>query len=283
MKRLALMIVALATTFSFAFAEPEARYTTVSRHYNFRDFDRLSVAHTFEVELNFADTYSVDVQVPDFVEPYLHVKNVSGKLILSLEKMPRDVQRKLNDTSHELTAQVTMPRLLSLEMSGASRVTANGLLQLNTENLDIDLSGASKLLALEAKGIDRLSIDVSGASKCRLQADAEEMIVDLSGASKVNWEGTALRMSVDCSGASDGHFDGNVGKMNVDASGSSKVILDGEAENASVELSGVSKCQLGVSGKLNYELSGASTLRVKDLGASMRGETSRGSKVDILR
>ena len=283
MKRLAFMLVALFATLSFASAEPEAKYTTVSRHYNFRDFNRLSVSHSFEVDLTFADTYSVDVQVPDFMEPYLRVKNVAGKLILSVEKLPRDVQRMLNDSRHELKAQVTMPRLVSLEMSGASRVTASGLLQLNVENLDVDLSGASKLIALEAKGVDRLSIDVSGASKCRLKAAAEEVHADISGASKVEWEGTALRMNVDCSGASNGHFNGNVGRLYVDASGSSKAILEGEAEIATVELSGVSKCQLAVSEKLDYELSGASTLRVKDLGATMRGETSRGSKVDIDR
>ena len=279
MKKIVVMFVALAATFSLAFAEPEAKYTTVNRHFNHQDFNRLAVGHSFQVDLTFADTYSIDLEVPDFIEPYLRVKNVAGKLTISLEKLPVDIQHKLNRSDAKLYAKVSMPSLIGLELSGSSRLSASGLLQLDTKNLDIDLSGASKLDELHAKGVDRLTIDASGASSCHLDVESVEMRADVSGSSHLKWDGVALRANIDGSGASHCRLEGNVAKMDIEASGASKVVSNGETEVASVEVSGASSCRISVSEKLTYELSGASTLRVKDQGASIRGECSRGSKV----
>ena len=65
--------------------------------------------------------------------------------------------------------------------------------------------------------------------------------------------------------------------------GATKFESTGETANAEVELSGASKCRISVTETLYYELSGASTLRVRSQGAKMSGEQSRGSKIDFER
>lgn len=287
MKRM-IALMAVLTAFAFlpceTFAtEPASGYTSVSRHYNFKNFDRIAASHSWQVDVVFADTYSVDVEVPDFIEPYLKVKNVSGKLVLSLEKLPVNVKNQLNKSKGRLQASVKMPSLQAVDLSGASRLSANGVLDLGQKSLDIDISGASQLDELQVKGVDRLSIDLSGATGCNLNVEAEEMHIDVSGSSRLEWKGTALRAFIDCSGASGIQMDGNVGRMNIECSGASKVVSKGEVEIAAIELSGASKGEIAVSDKLQYELSGASTLRVKDLGASVTGEMSRGAKIVYIK
>ena len=76
---------------------------------------------------------------------------------------------------------------------------------------------------------------------------------------------------------------GDVRTIVIDCSGSSKAEIDGVVEKAEVELSGVSKATLSVKERLDYELSGVSTLRFRDLGASVRGEISRGSKIEYMK
>ena len=302
MKKLATLMLALTATLSLAFAGETQVKNTYSQHYDFRDFTDLVVSNAFHVDFAFADTWSVDVTVPDFIQKYLKVTCTGSKVRIGLEKLPRDVQRKLNDLKEPLKATVRMPKLLSLSLSGAVRMIAEGQQVLKDENLNIDLSGASKLESLVSSGNAILHLDVSGASKADIQADFDLMNIDCSGASKITLNGNAGKVNLDCSGASACHFDGGILLANVDLSGSSKVTVTdkigqlkldqsgatkfeatSEVADADVEVSGASKCKLAVTEKLHYELSGASTLRVKNLGAKISGEQSRGSKLDFER
>ena len=79
MKKIILLVAALAATIATAFAEPESTKSH-KQHFDFRDFTAISLSHSFQTELTFADTYSVDIEVPDFIEPYLKVSCLGGKL-----------------------------------------------------------------------------------------------------------------------------------------------------------------------------------------------------------
>lgn len=303
MKKTMLLVAVLAATLATASAEPNPARDLYKQHYNYTDFTALTVSHAFRVELTFADAWAVDVEVPAYIEPYLRVSCSAGNLRIGVANLPRSIQRKLNDSSDKLYARVTMPRLLSLNLSGAVRLTAVGRPRLRPDdNLDIELSGASQLEAFAANGNGTLSIGLSGASKARIRATFPSVKTILSGASKLTFEGDADNLRIDFSGASSSRLTGNYGHVRAGLSGSSKAELAGdtrtlklEASGASkyeasgvtgqaeVELSGATKCQVAVSGRLDYELSGASTLSVKDLGASVSGECSRSSKVELIR
>ena len=303
MKKTAMLFLAMATALSLASAAPEADRNSVSRHFDFQNFTILSVSHSFRVDLTFADTFSVDVEVPDFIEPYLRVSQVGEKVVISLENLPWEVQRKLNDNPGKLQAKVSMKQLRQLQMSGATKLVASNQLNCGTDELRIELSGASELEALSVRGEGRLLIDLSGASEADVDSRMKDVKADLSGASKLTWKGDVRTLDIDCSGASKVQFDGNVedkltaevsgssklnmGKnirtMKLEVSGASKFELSGQVEEANVELTGASKALIPVTRKMLYDISGVSTLRVKDLGATIRGDISRGSKLEYVK
>jgi len=302
MKKTILLLAALAAMICTANAETEAA-NLHRQHYDFSDFNALSVSHSFRVELSFEDSYSVEVEVPDYIEPYLRVNCLGGRVRINLENLPRDVQRKLSDNPGKLRAWVKMPGLRFLSMSGATRVSTYGTPKLgDSDHVSLELSGASELESLEAACNGRLSIDISGASKATLKTDFSLQEIDLSGASRLRLEGNADKMVVDCSGAStfqgNGDYeslkaevsgsskmsvDGNVQVLEIETSGASRFDMEGVTGKAEVELSGVSKGFLTVKDRLQYELSGVSTLKIKDLGATVRGEISRGSKIEYIK
>ena len=302
MKKIILLVAALAATIATAFAEPESTKSH-KQHFDFRDFTAISLSHSFQTELTFADTYSVDIEVPDFIEPYLKVSCLGGKLRIGLEKnLPRNILRKLNDHPGRLKAWITMPALSSIDMSGATCLTTIGTPRIVDGSLSIDMSGASELQSLNAQGGGHLSLDMSGASKATLDLTFASQDIDLSGASTLRLNGNSDKAVIDCSGASKcqlkGDYDilkaeisgssgltvdGDVRDLDIDASGASKFDIEGQTRKAEVELSGVSKGRLTIKEKMKYELSGVSTLKIKDLGATLRGEISRGAKIEYQK
>lgn len=303
MKKIMLLFVALATTLSTAMAATEPAPSLVTKSFTYKDFTMLSVSNSFQVKLTFAESYSIEVEVPGYLEPYLKVSCMSNKLRIGLNKLPKDIQKKLNHDGDQLHAWITMPALTALSMSGATKLETIGKPRLGPDSsLSIELSGASKIDRLEADGTGRIVVDMSGASKAELQAAFHIMDIEVSGASKLKMEGGADKVTVDCSGASNCRFAGDYGslkaevsgasKMEVDGdvhslvtdiSGSSRIEVDGVTDKAEMELSGASKATLTVQESLLYELSGVSTLRLRDLGAKVRGEIGRGSKIEYLK
>lgn len=302
MKRLSLLFLMLAATLAPAYAEPVPAKDLFTKNYDYKDFTSLTVASSFRVELRFAPTYEVYVEVPAYLEPYLRIMQVNSILRIDLEQLPTDIQKKLSKESDRLKARVSMPKLLALQASGAAHVSAHGQLNVGDEQIRIQLSGASELDDLKASG-RQVSIQLSGASKGEIEGTfPEKVLLDLSGASKLRYKGNTDRLLIECSGASSLDTEGDAGQLTANVSGSSKCEIAGKANNltmegsgaskfelegetntAFVELSGVSKCQLAVRKKINYEISGVSTLKLKDLGAVAKGDVSRGSKIEYIR
>ena len=85
---------------------------------------------------------------------------------------------------------------LKVDASGASKVKVDG----ETKNLDVELSGASRLDAENLKS-ENVSVDASGASNANVFV-AGDLKVDLSGASHVNYSGNPKNLEKSTSGAS---------------------------------------------------------------------------------
>ena len=303
MKKSTLLFLTFAMMLATVFAEPAAAKNRYTHTYDFRNFTVLSVSHVFKVELTFENRYDVSIDVPDFIEPYLKISKTGEKVRLDLEKLPNDIQRKLSDENSSLLARVSVPKLTRLQLSGASKVNATGRLVLGgQENFYVSLAGATELNGLVAEGGEKLAIEISGASKGDVEAAFNKLDIDLSGASKLRFGGDADQLDIELSGASSAQFDGKYNGTDADISGSSKLTLTGDSRQldlelsgaskfecmgktarATVELSGASKAKLSVSEKLQYSLSGVSTLRVRNDGAKISGEASRGSKFEYLK
>jgi len=223
----------------------------VTQEFEFSDFTRVEVGSAFQVEIVQADSYRVSVTADDNLFEYIQVSKVGETLKIGLKLLP---MRPLFTT---LRAEISMPQIYDLNLSGATRGTVSGFS--STENLDIELSGASSLNLAEMSAGD-VEFELSGASRVSGDITAGgDARLDLSGASSVQLQGSA-------------------GDLVIDASGASRVELDNfPVASADVKLSGASGATVNLDGRLDADLSGASRLRY--IGEPTMGDidTSGGS------
>jgi Putative auto-transporter adhesin, head GIN domain len=106
----------------------------------------------------------------------------------------------------------------------------------------LDLSGASNAGISGFKSSNPVEFHLTGASELNGTIDSGDILVDESGSSSANLAGKAGNLTVKCSGSSEAAL--------------SKLTV----KNANVSLSGASDATVNVSGRLDGDLSGASTL-----------------------
>jgi hypothetical protein len=197
-------------------------------------FDSLDIGHSFEVDIIQSETYSLVVTVDDNIEQYLVIDDSGGTLTLNLE----DNRSYANVT---LKAQISMPMLSALELSGASKAEFTQFE--SSDPFDLRVSGASEAVGdIEAGD---LTVEVSGASDVRLEGKGGNLLLDVSGASQANLEQfTVQDAALDISGASEVIINVN-GDLNVSASGASDVTYVGNPILGDMETSGASSIQGG--------------------------------------
>jgi len=203
-----------------------------TRSLNFTGFTKLDVSSTFKVEVVRDVSYSVSVTTNENIFDYLDFSKDGDTLKMQLKNG--------SYTIASLKARVTMPDIVSLEVSGASSGSLSGF----TSN------GALKLAASGAS-----SIELNGI-KCG------DVTTSVTGASKIKGSLESGNASVDISGASNATLSGRGQNLNVTVSGASRSTLkDFVASNAKINFSGASSGDVNTSGRLDVTLSGASSLR----------------------
>ena len=255
----------------------EARQT---QEYNVRNFDGLDISWIYKVDLTRANRYSVRIDAPDFIIPYLQVDVRDGVLCLEVRDMPRDIKRKIENGHNEVRAAVSMPELLSLKMSGAASLSsqdeflhrndgftlrlsgatsARGL-SVRASAADIECSGAAKF---DLKGdFDRVDLGLSGAANGQLDASPKVAELKMSGSAKLKWNGKAGKAGVLASGAANLQFEGSATELRITGSGAARVnAAMAPVRDASVNLSGAAKCDVDVRESLDANLSGAASCR----------------------
>ena len=203
-----------------------------TRQFNFSDFTKLDISSAFEFEIVQSGSYSVSITADDNLFEHIQVSKEGETLRIGLKTLT-----SLGPVT--MKAVITMPQLRGMDISGASKGSVSNFN--STENLDIEVSGASSLELVEISAGD-VEFDVSGASKATGDITASNAEFDVSGASTVQLEGSASDIVADVSGAS-------------------RMKLAGfTVNNADVSLSGASNGTVNLSGKLDANLSGASKL-----------------------
>ena len=272
----------LLTTLAVFLALVPAFAGTFSKTYDFKDFTGISASHVFHVDLRPSSSFSVKVEAPDYLEPYLNVRVDHKQLILSVKDLPKAINKRLSDEkSGFLRAVVTMPVLESVSLSGAAKLQADGVfpdlggrpfrlslsgathadgLAVSSDRTEIKLSGASHA---SLKGsYDRVVLEASGASKARFDVRTLTVDAELSGSARLDLEGEFDRVSIEASGASQAELksDKGVTSLDIECSGASSVeSRQAKAMDVNVELSGASKCRVSALRRLSVEASGAST------------------------
>lgn len=258
----------------------DAEYTKCK--FNCKDFSGLELSGIVEVNLVKSDSYKVEITLPNVLKEYLQVWVNNGVLKIGWNKnIPSKLQKELGNWTCK--AEIAMPKLRKLEMSGATSLKCDDTFDLGREEISLDLSGASKIKSLNVNAekldaeisgacsykltgnFNEAELDLSGAASGSFKINADKAEVDVSGAAKTNMDGNFGKIEVDASGACILNLNGKVGTLEVDASGVSKVkAMDAETENAILETSGTANCSVNVTNSLMIEdATGASHINYK--------------------
>jgi hypothetical protein len=203
----------------------------VSETFNIRDFSKVEVSRAFQVDIMQGVAYQITVRIDDNLQQHLRVEKRGDTLIIGLKPMRGYHLRRAT-----MEAEVRMPDLTGIEISGASDVNISGFTSHN--KFDVDLSGAS---SLEGEiTADDVSIEVSGASRVRLRGEANSLRLDASGASNIDLEDfPAVDADIELSGASEVEVVLS-GTLDIDASGASRLYFGGTPTMGRIDLSGAS-------------------------------------------
>jgi len=179
-----------------------------TKSFNVSDFSHIDASHAFVIQVVVGEKQSVEIETDENLMEYVKVSVTNNTLFLEIENF--------------------------VKFDG--RVKAI----ISTESLNgIDLSGACKI-DVRNISTDNFSVDASGACKGTLSGNVENLNIELSGATKLNTvELIAKNLNINMSGASnlEVYCDNS---LTVDASGASKVIVYGDPKKTKTDLSGVS-------------------------------------------
>jgi hypothetical protein len=154
-------------------------------------FDRVDVSHGFRVDVGQGDTFRVVIRVDDNVVEHLEVAKKGDTLRIGLK---RNRSYTLKNTT--LEAEVTMPELTGLEMSGGSHATLSG----SAQDLKLDASGGGQIDLGDFSVVDA-DIELSGGARAMVNPSGK-LDVDASGGSHVYYVGNPTLGDIDTSGGS---------------------------------------------------------------------------------
>ncbi|MGB2896637.1 MAG: head GIN domain-containing protein [Anaerolineales bacterium] len=206
----------------------------VTQEESFADFDRLEVSHGFQVEVQQGSSFSVVISADDNLLEYVQVAKQGGILQIGIEP-----GRTYNFRDATLEADVTMPDLSGLDLSGGSHVTLN------------DFSLGKALVA-----------DLSGGSHLRGDVEAGDATFELSGGSWATLSGSAGNLMVNASGGSHAELgDLAAGDVDVDASGGSHATVNSSGELNAVSSGGSHVRYLGSPTLGTIDADGSSSIK----------------------
>ena len=208
--------------------------TIISENRDVSSFEKVSVAGAGDIVLIKSEEESLSIETDDNLVPLIQTSIRGGCLHIG----PDNVNLRPSKSIHYT---LKYKKLNAVDCSGAIHVEGK---QIETENFDLNLSGASSV-KIEGMKADRLKMGISGAVHVELSGKVREQKIELSGAS--NYQA------------------GNL-----------------ESESARVDVSGASEITLWVRKDLNAQLSGASSLRYYGSPEHSQCDTSGASHIKQL-
>ena len=237
--RRALVIVGLATAVALLLAACSDDETIagsgniVTRQQSVTDFTVVEAGSTFEVAISRGASFEVSITADDNLFDRISVSREGKRLVI-------DVEKGFNLRNATLKVAIAMPALEGVRLSGASRATVTDFR--STDDLDIDLSGASRLEGDVGAGDGDFTL--SGASRLTLWGSAREVRVQLSGASSADLEDFPVeRARVTLSGASSATVDVRKVLGPVRLSGASRLTYLGDPSIKDLSSSGASRIE----------------------------------------
>jgi hypothetical protein len=168
---------------------------TVTKSLDLAGFNAVDVSNAIRVNIKQGEAFSVSVTADDNLWDRLQLRTSGQTLQVGLQP------GAYNNT--HISAEITMPALSKLSLSGASQGNISGFK--SGSGLNLDLSGAIRASGDAQAGAANFSL--SGASNVSLSGAADSLVLDSSGASKAELTDFALdKANVTLSGASNTHL-----------------------------------------------------------------------------
>jgi hypothetical protein len=228
------LLAAVLAGLSLTGCTSSAEEVTMSiKDFELTGFDRIKVEDAFEIEISQSDSFKVSLAADDF--SHVRVEKEGDTLVIKRQGI-----EWFAPFHSKPRAIVTLPALKELNISGASHGKLDSFT--SDESMAVILSGAS---SVEAHNVTagKLEVKISGASHLNGEISAaNDMKLEASGASKIDLAGTAGSAEMTVSGASKVEL----GKFPVQA--------------ANMDVSGASNAFINLNGRLDANVSGASTL-----------------------
>jgi len=194
----------------------------------FSDFMALEVGSAFQVNIAQSDTYGVKITAGERIFDRIQVTKTG-------ETLKIEVSPGIFFGRFDSKAEITMPMLSRLDLSGATKGTADGFTR--TEQFAAKLSGASSLEMTDFE-LGDVNFELSGASHLIATGTGSDLVSDVSGASNLDLTNFHVNnVNVIVSGAS--HATINLdGRLDVNASGLSNLEYIGDPTLGTINTSG---------------------------------------------
>jgi len=197
---------------------------------DFTGFDKVEVGNAFTVDISQGETFSVVLDVGDSLIEYLVVGKEGDTLKIGLKEGGDRIAGRKN-------ADIIMPDLTSLSLSGSSDGTVNGFK--SSQAFEVSLSGDSSLQGEVEAGDANFSVD--GASRVTITGSGQTVIVEAGGASTIDLSKFSS-MDTNVSAGGDGEVTVNAsGLLNVQADGDSTVYYMGNPILGTINSTGSSE------------------------------------------
>lgn len=234
----------------------------LTKEYKFGKITSIEASSVYDIEVTKGNSGTVKVVYDEFFKDRLMVNYINGKLNLEVASTKmRNNDRKIEG----IKVYLQMPTIENLDLSGASSLNAMGSFQ--TDELDVELSGASSITGLEISG-NELSLDCSGASTLNLKGDFKTIEAEISGASEIVLNSNSTVFEGEFSGAATAKIYGDHKNTDVVCSGASSIILEGKTDYIKSVTTGASNLKAQEFTALNgyAQVSGASNAKVRCTG-----------------
>ena len=186
----------LLVTASILFSGGQQEYVGNDTYeYNLEGFTGIDGSSSFDIEVKKSDRFSVVIIANKSLKNKLIVETRGNNLYLGIKPFSG-----FSFSTKSPKAIITMPELKQIQLSGASSMLAAGFKSNN--DLIADLSGASSLdIDIIARNI---TFGLSGASDLTGVLEVKDVRLDLSGSSDIDLFGFGQELIVDAGGASTG-------------------------------------------------------------------------------
>ena len=269
MKKLLVTLTVLVLALFSAKAEEK------TKTFNFGDIKSLNIEYCYQVHVTKGNSGTVKVVYDNSLEEYMDIQYSSEMSRLEM-RMDKKVQKTLKTGRlPRIEVYLEMDDITTMDINGAASVSFEG--DYKGDDLDIELSGASKIKNLNIKGKSLrficsgasngtfegnfsgdVEINLSGASKLDCNCNGKEIDVQVSGASRLTLEGNYNDAEVTCSGASSAQMEGSAKTAEFECSGASRIVAkDFMTKELRTDLSGASKAEVHATSHLVYTISRA--------------------------